>query len=104
MIMNSQEKNKYRKTKQFKQLRNIKLDEANCRCHLCGVKKPNRYLQVHHINPDKYAEPDEYDWTILLCSACHEYLEAKIKVLNNKKNPDKPLLRALLKPYSTLIK
>lgn len=106
MKLNSKEKTAYRATKHFKALRLLKLVECNNRCSLCGVKKSNRNLQLHHVNPDKYNEPDEDKFTVILCSTCHKFIEQKIKVLNNTKNPvtnNRIELYRLLKPYSSLL-
>ena len=106
MILTSKEKSKYRATKHFKNLRLNKLEECKYRCKFCSVKKPKCYLQLHHIDPTKYADENEALYTVILCPECHKFIENKIKVLNNPKNPEteeKKKLRELLKPYSILI-
>lgn len=105
--MTSKEKKNYRQTKAFKSLRRFKLQEADNCCALCHCRKIGKFaqsLQIHHVDPEAYGREDEKDFTVVLCSACHEYLELKIKVINNPKNKLNEKLYELLKPFSVLIK
>jgi 5-methylcytosine-specific restriction endonuclease McrA len=103
--MTSKEKAKYRAGKHFKNLRLQLIKEAENCCSLCGVRKPSRYLQIHHVNPDKYKAPDEADYCVVLCSECHKYLEHKIIVLTNHKNKQTPyteILKNIFKDFTSI--
>lgn len=102
--MTSKEKIVYRKSVKFQNLRTSKIAEANNRCQLCQVRK-NKGLNIHHIDESKYNQPDEADYTVVLCPVCHKFIETKLKVLNNTKNPDNVhtiKLRQLIQPFTNV--
>ncbi len=100
MLLSSKEKTKYRRSVQFKAIRKQLLEKADNRCQCCSVKKSKKNLQCHHIDETKYRENDEINYVIVLCSECHSFIEKKIRVIKNKKNPVPDSLLLFLSAYS----
>jgi len=84
--MDSQEKKKFRTSKEWKKFRQRLLSERGPQCELCGTRysgKRKRYLQVHHLDPDNYTDlnPDKF---VLLCSSDHEMVERVSRKIMSK--------------------
>jgi hypothetical protein len=103
MKLTSAEKTAYRKTNQFRALREVVLQSTKNHCALCGVKKSSSELHIHHINEEKYKEDDEIFFVVPLCSTCHTFIERKIRVFKNPKNIFMEQLAIMLAPFSVEI-
>jgi hypothetical protein len=103
MKLTSAEKTAYRKTIQFKSLREAVIQTTRNHCVLCGVKKPSSQLHIHHVDEEKYKEDDEIFFVAPLCSTCHTFIERKIRVLKNPKNIFMEQLAIVLAPFSVEI-
>jgi len=72
--MTSKEKKKYRRTEQWKELRNAVKKRDDNKCQICSKKKN---LHVHHYKEYNYGE--EYlSGLVTLCKSCHLLLERRL--------------------------
>lgn len=85
-MLTSKEKSKFRASKRWKEFRRYLINKRGAECELCGTKysgKRLRYLQVHHLDPDKYTDlkPEKF---VLLCSSDHDLVERISKKILSK--------------------
>jgi len=125
MIMLSEEKNKYRQSKEWKEKVKLVREYSNNTCLLCGGKysgKRLKNLHTHHIHEDMYGEEkivkevydrlysgDELSYEeiedllsqidlVCLCTTCHrKFVEYWIKKFNSK-SFKKSIFSDMIKP------
>ena len=85
------EKKKFRQSKEWKEFRVKKLQDADNKCECCGVK--SKVLHLHHKNLDKeqYTNISNPSHFVILCKSCHDiahfYFNRLIHKTNQSKNP-----------------
>ena len=80
----NEEKNAYRRTKEWKDWRKRLLEERGTYCQCCGKK--TKILDCHHADEEHYKDLDP-DKFFLVCKLCHKCISAleHIKPENRKK-------------------
>ena len=90
-MWSTEEKNKFRTRKAWKDFRAQELANRGYRCECCGSVykgKKSKGLQLHHKNPEKYdlLKPELFS---LLCSTDHDAVE----LLERRLKSEKPTLK-----------
>lgn len=80
----NEEKNAYRRTKEWKDWRKRLIEERGTYCQCCGKK--TKILDCHHADEEHYKDLDP-DKFFLVCKLCHKCISAleQIKPENRKK-------------------
>lgn len=79
--MNSKEKSKYRKTKEWTDFRDSLLKERDYTCEICG-KRSKKGLNIHHYDEENYTDLQPHKFAVL-CRFCHSSLLER-KLLSKK--------------------
>lgn len=76
----NKDKNAFRRSKEWKNFSKKLRAERPC-CELCGTK--SKTLQVHHMDTDieHYTDISDPSRFMVLCRACHSYIERLAKIL-----------------------
>lgn len=78
------EHSRFRQSKAWKDFRIQVIQERDCRCEMCGIKKKSKQLQLHHLFPLAYEDltPSKFK---VLCAGCHDLVEKYARRLHGKK-------------------
>ena len=80
----NEEKNEFRRSKEWKMFRKKLIEERGTYCQCCGKK--TKILDCHHADEEHYKDLDP-DKFFLVCKLCHKCISAleQIKPENRKK-------------------